>query len=82
MVNVDELNERYPEEKLMYPTGFEDCIIGVCEDKMILVIDADKVINKLVEEDGMTHEDALEHYSYNIEGSKGEGFPIYVRTKL
>ncbi len=49
---------------------------------MILVIDADKVINQLVEKDGMTHEDALEHYSYNIEGSKGDGFPIYVRTKF
>lgn len=82
MVNLDELNECYPEEELMYPTGFEDCIVGVCEDKMILVIDADKVINQLVEKDGMTHEDALEHYSYNIEGSKGDGFPIYVRTKF
>ena len=31
---------------------------------------------------GMTRLDALEYYSYNIEGSKGEGFPIYVRTKF
>lgn len=42
----------------------------------------DKIIEKLIKEDGMTDIDALEHYTYNIEGSKGEGFPIYIRTKL
>jgi len=82
MISIECLNENYPDNELVYPTGFEDCIIGVCEDKMILIMDSDKIIEKLIKEDGMTDIDALEHYTYNIEGSKGEGFPIYIRTKL
>ena len=66
MITIDDLNEHYPDDELLYPTGFEDCIIGVYEDKMILVMDADKIIEKLINEDGMSETDALEHYSYNI----------------
>lgn len=81
-MTVEYIKENYPDEMLMYPTGFGDCILGICEDKMILVLDADKVIDKLVEEEGMSKTDAIEHFHYNIEGSKGEGYPIYVKTKI
>ena len=80
--NIQDIDSAYPDDILMYPTGFEDCIIGVYEEKMILVLDADKIIEKLITEEGMSEVDALEHFSYNIEGSKGEGYPIYVKTKI
>jgi hypothetical protein len=82
MVKIEGIDNAYPDDILMYPTGFEDCIIGVYEEKMILVLDADKIINKLITEEGMSEVDALEHFSYNIEGSKGEGYPIYVKTEI
>jgi hypothetical protein len=82
MVKIEDIDSVYPDNILMYPTGFEDCIIGVYEEKMILVLDADKIINKLITEEGMSSTDAIEHFQFNIEGSKGEGFPIYVKTKF
>jgi len=81
-MTLQDIEEHYPDEKLLYPTGFEDCIIGVYEEKMILVLDADKIIEKLIKEEGMSSTDAIEHFHFNIEGSKGEGFPIYVKTKI
>ena len=82
MIKIDDIHNAYPDEQLIYPTGFEDCIIGVYEEKMILVLDADKIIEKLIKEDGMSDIDAIEHFNFNIEGSKGEGYPIYIKTKF
>lgn len=82
MVKIEDIDNAYPDDILMYPTGFEDCIVGICEEKMILVLDADKIIEKLIKEEGMSDIDAIEHFHYNIEGSKGEGFPIYIKTKF
>ena len=41
---------------------------------------SDKVIETLMMEDGMSFEDASEHFSYNIQGSLGEGFPTYIES--
>ncbi len=81
-MTVQEIESNFPDEKLLYPTGFEDCVIGLCEDKMVLVLDVDKIIKKLIKEEGMSFTDAVEHFYYNIQGSKGEGYPIYVKTKI
>jgi hypothetical protein len=82
MLKIEDIDSAYPDDIFMYPTGFEDCIVGIWEEKMILVLDADKIIEKLIKEEGMSDTDAVEHFHFNIEGSKGEGFPIYVKTKI
>jgi hypothetical protein len=81
-MTLEEIIEAYPDENLLYPTGFEDCIVGIIESEMILVLDKNKIIQKLIKEDKMTDIDAIEHYHYNIEGSRGEGYPIYITTKF
>ena len=75
---LQQITEDFPEETFLYPTGYEDCVVGLEYSNNILVMDANKIIDKLITEDDMTEIDAIEHFDYNIAGSKGEGFPIYV----
>tara|TARA_R110000823_G_scaffold98076_2_gene212664 strand:+ start:857 stop:1114 length:258 start_codon:yes stop_codon:yes gene_type:complete len=75
---LEKIIETYPDETFLYPTGFEDCVVGVERDRGTLVMDANKIIDKLMYEDDMDVLDAQEHFDYNIAGSKGEGFPIYI----
>jgi len=75
---LEKIIETYPDETFLYPTGFEDCVVGVEMDNLILVMDANKIIDKLINEDEMTEIEAQEFFDYNIAGSKGEGFPIYI----
>ena len=76
---LEKIIETYPDETFLYPTGYEDCVVGVEMDtRGTLVMDANKIIDKLITEDDMTEIDAIEHFEYNIAGSKGEGFPIYI----
>jgi hypothetical protein len=75
---LQQITEDFPEETFLYPTGYEDCVVGLEYSNNILVMDANKIIDKLITEDDMTEIDAIEHFEYNIAGSKGEGFPIYI----
>ena len=71
------LTDYYPDEEFLSADGLEDAIIGVCGEK--LVYSQAKVLDILVKRDGMTDEEALEHFDFNIEGSyMGEKTPIWV----
>ena len=75
---LKQITEDFPDETFLYPTGYEDCVVGLEYASNVLVMDSNKIIDKLITEDGMTELDAQEHFDYNIAGSKGDGFPIYV----
>ena len=61
--------------------GFDDCIIGITEEfgnDNRLLYSLKKMIDKMVS-DGMTEEEALEFYCYNIKGGDfGEQNPIFL----
>ena len=63
--------------------GLDAAIIGVgerCGQEDILVYDISKVIDILVDRDGMTTDEAYEFFSFNILGSwVGEKTPMWVR---
>lgn len=81
MTKLQQITEAYPEEQFIYPTGYEECIVGIETESLVLIMDSDKIIAQIMKEDGISHEDAQEHYSFNIAGSRaGEGYPIYIRT--
>lgn len=65
--------------------GFEAAIIGVgerCSKEAIVVYDAAKCIQILMERDGMSHEDAGEFFSFNTLGSwVGENTPLFLWRK-
>lgn len=62
---------------MLFADGFDDCIIGITSNN-IVVYDTDKMISVLIK-DGMSYEDAIDHWSFNIEGAYvGERTPIYM----
>ena len=56
---------------MLLADGFEDAFIGVavCNGNRCAVYDQAKCIEILMERDGMTHEDAVEYFDYNVLGS-------------
>jgi hypothetical protein len=65
--------------------GFDDCIIGIVErfgSEPILCYDRQAVLEKLME-DGMTHEEAEEYFSFNQIGAwVGETTPCFLSTEI
>ena len=67
------------DEKTLKADGFDDAVIGITRDK-ILVYSIEKTIQILMEED-MSEIDAIEHLDYNILGSYvGDYTPIFIYT--
>jgi hypothetical protein len=66
--------------ELLCADGFDDAIIGtVCTfgGNPIVLYNRTRCIEILIEE-GMTHEDAEDHFCFNVEGSYvGEQTPMY-----
>ncbi len=61
--------------------GFDDALIGIGQqfNRSIAVYDTGKVIEILMERDGLTEEEAIEHFEFNIIGAwVGEQTPIFV----
>ena len=74
MEELKKLDDLFPDAELNCPIGYEDCVIGVCLDTSLLVLDATMIIKKIMEENGLSSDDAKEHFLYNIHGSKGKGY--------
>ena len=64
--------------------GFDEAIIGVAERinlGPVAAYSVEKIIQILMERDGMTYEDAYEFFSYNIIGSwMGDYTPVFIYT--
>jgi hypothetical protein len=62
--------------------GFDEAIIGIGRqfNKQLVIYDEDKCIQILMERDGMTDEEAIEFFEFNVVGAYvGEYTPVYVR---
>ena len=72
------------DEELLTADGLDDAIIGIgsrCGQLPVVVYDSAKVIDILIERDGMSHEEAEEFFSFNIEGAwVGEQTPVWLRV--
>lgn len=70
-------------EIIVYPDGFEDCIVGVGErygGPPVAVLDVEKMLAKL-EKEGMTREEAVKYFEFNIlETHVGEQNPVYLHV--
>jgi hypothetical protein len=74
------ISEEYPE--LLKADGFDEAIIGVVQRMGIQAIcyDEDKVLEILMERDGMTLIDAMEYFDFNIAGAwVGESTPFFLQ---
>ena len=78
-INLHSIYDKYPEEEFVSADGFDDAILGVDDDRMIIIYSTKKVLSILMEVDEMSYEDALEHFYYNIKGSYvGEKTPLFI----
>jgi hypothetical protein len=82
MNKIDEMLEYVSEmtdKDLLYPTDLKEAIIGYSESfggEVTLLLDKKKCIDIFIGE-GMTHEEAIEHFDYNVIGGYVEGVPSY-----
>ena len=71
----------YNDEALL-ADGFEDAVIGIaerCSQPTLVVYDAAKCIQILVDRDGMSPEEAQEFFEFNTLGAwAGEGTPLFL----
>jgi len=65
--------------------GFDEAILGVasrCGQGDILAYDTNKIIQILIDRDGMSYEEAYEFFEFNILGAyMGENTPIFITTQ-
>ena len=83
---IERIKELHPEEDFSYRIEqYDDAIIGVAEDfnsPIRLIYSVKKYIDILISE-SMTEEDALEHFSYNVEGAYlGPKTPIWCQDRF
>ena len=75
---LTEIIERYDDEEFFKADGFDDAVIGVCNISRRLIYSYKKCLDILIDEEGMSEIDALEHLSYNvINAYVGEKTPIW-----
>ncbi len=77
-----EIIDLFEDEELMFVDGFDEAIIGIDTVSYRVIYNKEIMIEVLISE-GMSYDDALEHFSYNIEGAYvGEKTPIYCQTTV
>ena len=65
-MTLEQILEIFPEEELLKADGFDDAIIGVEQTQLRLVYDIDKMRNILIEQEGMSFEEAMEYLDFNV----------------
>jgi hypothetical protein len=75
---LETIMEQNPEDEFLKADGLDEAIIGYDDQSGRLIYSMSKIIDILIIDDGMTEEEALEHYYYNIHGGYvGEKTPIW-----
>ena len=73
---IEHLIAKYADqEQLQLSYQYDDCIIGVLSDGRI-VYSVFKIL-KILQQD-MSYEDALDHFYYNFDNSKGDNMQVYM----
>lgn len=62
--------------------GFDEAIIGMAERinlGPVVAYSVEKILDILINRDGMTYEEAIEYYDYNVVGAwMGEFTPVFI----
>ena len=70
----------------MVINGYDEAIIGVarrCGQPDLIAYDLEKIIEILVKRDGMSYEEAVEYFEFNIEGAwMGDNTPCFIDNNL
>lgn len=84
MLTVDQIKEINPESLIC--DGFDEAIIGTAERinlGPVVAYDKEKMLDIMIKRDGMTYEEAIEFFDFNIQGAwMGEFTPVFITTTL
>lgn len=73
----NQLVDIYGEEEMLFADGLDDAIIGVC-DRSLRVIYSKRKCLIILQAEGMSEEEAHEHFSFNINSAwVGDRTPIW-----
>lgn len=79
-MTVEQVSEINPEALVC--DGFDDAIIGMAERinlGPVVAYSFEKILDILINRDGMTYEEAVEYYEFNIVGAwLGEFTPVFI----
>jgi hypothetical protein len=76
---IEDILESYGDHEMdiLIADGFNEAIIGIDQSSYRIIYSMRKCLEILIGE-GMTYEDALEHFHYNVSGAYvGEQTPIW-----
>ncbi len=75
--------ENWPDEQFTIADGFDEAVIGVDVVGERIIYSVQKVIDILMERDGMDEQDAIDWYEYNMQSTYvGEHTPIWCEDRL
>jgi hypothetical protein len=79
-MTLEQILEIFSEDELLKADGFDDAVIGIDAVKLRLVYDVDKMRSILVDQEGMSFDEAMEYLDYNVLGAYvGEQTPLYIQ---
>ena len=80
----DEIAELNPDAIIWDNPNYDEAIVGMaerCNFGPVVAYSTDKIIELLMERDGMTDEEAWEYFYFNVNGAYvGENTPIHIFT--
>jgi len=77
-MTLDHILDLYPEEEFLKADGFDDAVIGVEPNNMILIYNREKMIQILMEQN-LSTEDSIEYLETKIWGEYfGKKTPLYI----
>jgi hypothetical protein len=72
------------EEEILLADGLDEALIGLCQrygQQDVAAYSFEKVISIFMERDGMTYDEAVEYFDFNVIGAwVGDGTPAFIRT--
>lgn len=81
---VEQISEQNPEAMVM--DNYDNCIVGIarrCGMEPVLCYSVTALMNEYINVEGMTPEEAMEHFEYNVVGGwVGEGTPIFIEENM
>lgn len=75
MANTDDENIMFLSEP-----EFDEAIVGLDYYESRVVYDQGIILEVLMYEMGLSYEEAVEHFDFNIAGSRGDGYPLYLQS--
>lgn len=80
---LDKILEVYDNEEILLADGFDEAVVGIEPNTLRLIYSIPRMVDILVEQDGISDEDAIEYLEFNtFNAYVGEKTPIYIEDQF